>query len=231
MENQENSIIADPTQAKSTYESMDESIIKMKLALGNASLPEIFVVMVTVGYTAEKIEGMNTELTGLEALCSGQIKEHADQVEEQEKYDNKKEDVNSLFNQHRGLSRILFKGNAHARVALQLDEPNPKAYAAWNQLATNFYAQFATNPDLQLKATGVGITPAVVIAQKQGILDVQGLKESLRNESAEAQVATEIRNTAFDKIFAQYYDYMKYAKVLLAGNQLLEALGVTVKSV
>ena len=213
------------------FDTMDESILKMKLAFGNASLPEIFVVMVTVGYTAEKIEEMNAELTGLETLSFGQIKEHADQVEEQEKYDNKKEDVNSLFNQHRGLSRILFKGNAHARVALQLDEPNPKAYAAWNQLATNFYSQLTANPDLQLKATGVGITPAVVTAQKQGILDVQGLKESLRNESAESQEAPEIRNAAFDKIYAQYYDYMKYAKVMLAGNQLLEALGVTVKSV
>ncbi len=45
----------------------------MKQAFGNASLPEIFAVMVTVGYTAEKIAGLNAGLVELEALYQAQM--------------------------------------------------------------------------------------------------------------------------------------------------------------
>lgn len=216
------------TTSKRHYDTMDQSIAKMKITFGNAMLPEIFAAMVVVGYTAEKVEELNSDLAQLEALCQGQIKEHADQSEEQQKFNNKRAEVNKQFNQHRELARILFKGDTHARISLQLDAENPVAYAAWAQLVTNFYSQLTSNPALQNKANMVGITETVVAGQKQGLADVQGLKDSLRKETAEAQAATEVRDTAFDELFARYIEYIKYAKVLLRDNQMLEAIGVKV---
>ena len=70
---------------------------------------------------------------------------------------------------------------------------------------------------------------AKVAAQRQAIAEVQSLKESQSKESAEAQAATDARDAAFDALYPQYADYIKYAKVLLAGNQVLEAIGVKVK--
>jgi len=218
------------TTSKRHYETMGESIDKMKITFGNATLPEIFAAMLIVGYTAEKITGLNSELTELETLSQGQIKEYADQSEEQQKFNKKRGEVNKQFNQHRELVRILFKGDTHARVSLQLDAENPVAYAAWTQLVTNFYSQLVNNPGLQSKANIVGITEAVVAAQKQGLTDVQSLKDSLRKETAEAQAATEARDTAFDELYSQYIEYIKYAKVLLSDNQILEAIGVKVKA-
>ena len=215
---------------KNYHDTMDESIVKMKLTLGNALLPDIFPVMETVGYTAEKVAGMNAELSQLETLSQGQIKESADQDEGQEKFDIKRGEINDLFNNHRKLTRILLKGDIHAWVALQLDTDNPKAYPAWVQLLTNYYAQIAATPALQAKVQKVGITPAIVSTQSQGLLDLQKLKESLKNETAEAQAATDTRNSAFDALYPQYSEYIKYAKILLAGNQALEAIGVKVKS-
>jgi len=214
---------------KNYHDTMGESIVKMKLTLGNASLPEIFAVMVTVGYTAEKIAGMNAELSQLETLSQGQIKESADQKEEQNKFDIKRGEINDLFNNHRKLTRILLKSDIHAWVQLQLDTDNPKAYSTWVQLLTNYYAQIAATPALQAKVQNVGITPAIVLAQSQALLDLQKLKESLKNETAEAQAATDTRNRAFDALYPQYSEYIKYAKILLAGNQALEAIGVKVK--
>jgi len=230
METQEMTTPEVKKASKNYHDTMDESIVKMKMTFGNASLPEIFAVMVTVGYTAEKIAAMNAELSQLETLCQGQIKEYADQDLEQEKFDNKKDEINAGFNQHRALTRILFKGDIQSWVSLQLDTDNPKAYPAWTQLLTNFYAQIAGTPALQTKVQTVGITATTVSAQSQALLALQILKESLRKETAEAQTATDTRDRAFDALYPQYTEYIKYAKVLLAGNQALEAIGVKVKS-
>jgi len=212
------------------FDTMDESIVKMKMTFGNANLPEIFPVMETVGYTAEKVAGMKAELSQLETLSQGQIKEYADQDAEQEKFDLKRAAINDVFNKHRSLTRVLFKGDIHAWVSLQLDTANPKAYPAWAQLLTNYYAQIAATLALQAKVQTLGITAAAVSAQSTALLDLQTLKESLRKETAEAQTATDTRDRAFDALYPQYSEYIKYAKILLAGNQALEAIGVKVKS-
>ena len=212
------------------FDTMDESIVKMKLTFGNAMLPEIFEVMQTVGFTAEKIAALNTQLLHLETLCQSKILEYAEQDAEQKKFNSKKDEINAVFNQHRSLTRILFKGDIHAWVALQLDIAIPKAYPEWVQLLTNFYAQITSNAALQAKVLTVGITAATVSAQSQALLDLQTLKESLRKETAEAQTATNTRDRAFDALYPQYSEYIKYAKILLAGNQTLEAIGVKVKS-
>lgn len=164
------------------------------------------------------------------ALNGRTTPEYGDQDLEQEKFDNKKAEINAGFNQHRALTRILFKGDIQAWVSLQLDTANPKAYPAWVQLLTNFYSQITATPALQEKVQTVGITATTVSAQAQALLDLQILKESLRKETAEAQIATDTRDRAFDALYPQYSEYIKYAKILLAGNQALEAIGVKVKS-
>jgi len=96
-------------------------------------------------------------------------------------------------------------------------------------MVSNFYSQLTGTPDLQTKANTVGVTEAKVATQKQAIAALQSLKESQRKESAEAQAAIDARDAAFVALYPQYADYIKYAKILLAGNQVLEAIGVKVK--
>ena len=214
---------------KQVYETIEASIAKMKLTFNNAMLPEIFDVMLTVGYTTEKIELLKADLAQLEVLCQTQTKEAADKYNETDKFNIIKAEVDSIFSTHRGLLRILFKENIHALKALRLDESMPRTYSAWFQMVSNFYSQLAETPDILTKATAVGVTEAKVAAQRQAIAEVQSLKESQSKESAEAQAATDARDAAFDALYPQYTDYIKYAKILLAGNQVLEAIGVKVK--
>ena len=214
---------------KQVYETIEASIAKMKLTFNNAMLPEIFDVMLTVGYTTEKIELLKADLAQLEVLCQMQTKEAADKFEETDKFKLKKAEVDSIFSTHRGLLRILFKENIHALKALRLDESMPRTYSAWFQMVSNFYSQLAETPGILTKATAVGITEAKVAAQKQALAELQSLKESQCKESAEAQAATDARDKAFDALYPQYTEYIKYAKILLAGNQVLEAIGVKVK--
>lgn len=231
MENLENQITDTMTVSRNTYETMAESIAKMKLAFGNASLPEIFAVMVVVGYTAEKINDINSQLTELDTMCQSQVKENADQDEAQDIFNQKRDEITRKFNSHRGLLRIRFKGHIHERVVLQLDGEVPRSYANWTQMLNNFYSQIAQNSDLKAKVATVGIDEASITEQQQSIIELMIMKQSLRKETAEAQVATEARDRAFDALYPKYSEYIQYAKVLLPNNQLLEGLGVRVKRI
>jgi hypothetical protein len=171
---------------------------------------------------------MKGSLTHLEGLQQVQIKEYAEQFAETEKFDLKRSEIDELYTKQKALAKILFKGNVHAQTILLLLDAKPKAYSAWLQQVTNFYAQL-TAPELLAKATPVGITAVSVAAQKQGLADLQALKDSQRKETAEAQQATETRDAAFDQLYPLYSEYIKYAKIMLAGNQMLEAIGVKVK--
>lgn len=229
MDTTQNTSAEVPKPKQSTYETIDESIAKMKLTFDNATLPEIFDVLQTVGYTVERISLLKSQLTQLESLHQNQAKESADQYAETEKFNIKHAEIDSGYTTHRALLRILFKGNTHAWTALNLDELKPRNYPAWFQQVSNFYGQLTETSELQTKANTVGVTDTKVAAQKQALADLQSLKESQRKETAEAQAATEARDLTFDALYPQYTEYIQYAKILLAGNQVLEAIGVKVK--
>lgn len=229
METPNNQTTGAKAAPKRHYDTIGETIDNMKLTFGNAALAEIFTAMVVVGYTAGKIADMKAKLAHLETLCQGQTREFADQSAEQEKFNKKRDKINTIFIKDRSLARILFKSDVHSWVALQLDGETPKAYGNWKLMVSGFYAQLADNADLQAKAPNVGITAEKVAAQQLSMAELDVLKESLRKETADAQAATDARDHAFDELYPLYTEYIKYAKILLPDNQVLEAIGVKVK--
>ena len=222
---QENPGTEGKTTSKSHYKSLDKQITAMKLAFDNVTLPEIFAKMQTVGYTTERIEGMKANLSTLETKKLIQVKESAEQSNEQKKFDDKKDEVHGLYMNHVKLLRIYFAGNVHARALLNLDGTTPKAYSHWSDTLKNFYHQLADDADIQAQASTVGVSSDVVNAQITALETVNTLRESLKKESAEATAATDARDAAFDVVYPQYTELIKYAKIILDENQL-KALGV-----
>lgn len=216
--------------SKSSYKNLDEQIADMKLAFANALLPEIFNPMLAVGYTVERINGMKAKLDTLEMLAQVKTKEYADQSEEQDKFDEKKAEISTVFVRHISLARILFIDDVHSRVSLSLDGSTPRLFSSWKQTITNFYGQLTTQPELLAKASTVGITATVVNDQKNAINELEAIKECLKKETGEAQAATDARDSAFDEVYPLYVEYIKYAKIVLPDNQMLEALGVRVRA-
>lgn len=214
---------------KSRYETLDERMMKMQITFGNASLPTIFPVMLTVGYTEARIASLKAKLDSLVELQQSRTKEYAEQLDETEKFDKKHDEINAVYSTHRSLLRILFKGNTLQTNMLMLNSAVPTAYSAWDKMVDNFYSQITTSPDLLVKAQTVGITAVVIADQKKALVDLKDIKKSQRREIAEAIAATEARDNAFDELYPLYSEYVEYAKVLLTDNQALKALGVTVK--
>jgi hypothetical protein len=228
METTQNPTPEVPKTSKSHYETIDEKITKMKVTFDNASLPQIFTVMVTVGYTAAKIDDMKAKLNQLILLNADQVKENAEKSAAQKKFDDTRAEINDHFNKHRGMLRIFFKGNDSAYKTLQLNVENPTTYGNWSQLVTRFYVQLA-NPEMLAQTAAVAITMETVTAQQQALIELDSLKDSIVKESGDAVGATHARDVAYDELYPLYSDYVKYAKLLLPDASLLKMLGITAK--
>lgn len=218
----------DETKTVSTndYKSLEQMVTEMELTFNNAAIEGIYEVMLQVGYDREKIGGMQDELNTLKESMLNKTKEDADKNAEQEIFSNKRNAITVVFAKHRSLCRILLLKDVHARVSLQLDGSVPKAYSAWKEMVSNFYTQIINQPALLAKTSTIAIDATVASAQLTALAELEIEKANLTKESAEAQVATHTRDEAFDNIHPQYLEYVKYAKILLAGSPLLKALGL-----
>lgn len=229
MENIEPTINTIKKKARKTYLSLDKWIGKMKLAFGNARLVSIFPHLETVGYDDARITVLNNKLTNLIELNQGKVKANADKKAATETHFTYLKELNKEYIKHRSLLKILLGDDKLANTLLKMKGVRKMDYGNWFQDVSNFYAQLAQTPALVASATLVGITETVVLEQKQKMSNLQALKENQRKANANAQLATKLRNNAFDELQPLYSDYIKYAKVLLPNNQVLEAIGIRVK--
>ena len=202
----------------------------MKTAFDNATLPGIYEALLTVGYTTERIDSMKAMLTGLENLQVLRNKEYAEQLAESDKFETKRTEIDVLFTTHRKLTKILFKNDVQAQSALQLDKPKSAVYATWAQQVAGFYQQLNNTTSFKQKVASIGISAELITNQLTEVVELQALRDSQRKELSEAQAATDARDKVFDELYPLYTEYIQYAKVLLADNQALEAIGVRVKA-
>jgi hypothetical protein len=225
MENQKIALTKEKKSRKNTYQSLDKWIMKMQIAFGNATLPNIYPVLLTVGYDEVKIAGLNQKLSELENLCQEQTKARADKMAATDNHLKNCKEINLLYSKHRALLKILIGDDKLASTTLKLNVRKKKDFSNWFQDVHNFYGQLTLNTTLASKAACVGITLASIETQLQKLNNLQTLKEN-----GKAQLATDLRNKAFDELRPLYAEYIKYARILLAGNQVLEAIGIKVKS-
>ena len=218
-----------PEKRKNTYVSLNEWLVKMRIAFGNAKLPAILSVLQMVGYTEEMLDKLLDELAALEGLCDVQKMETSEQIAETQRFNDKRSDVNETFLMHRNLCRVLFRKNVQAQIALSLNAPTKVAYANWLRLVEGFYSQLPLSDSLKTEVAKVGISEAVISAAVANVAEMKMLKDSQKKETSEAQASTEKRDQAFDALYEKYTELIGYAKALLKGDQALEALGIVVK--
>lgn len=216
--------------SRNTYISIDEKINQMKIAFSNAKLPEILSQLQTIGYTEERFNEYLEKVAEIERFHQNQKKEYASQYAETEKVEKKRKEINDLYLRHFSLCKILFKKDTMASSALEFSGDRKSAYASWYQQVSNFYSQLLADSDMLAKIGSINIYQSDLEAQKTALQEISSLKESQKKEAGEAQKATEIRDEALDKLYPVYLEMVAYAKVLFQDNQMLEALGVVLKS-
>lgn len=212
------------------YVSLDKWILNMRIAFDNATLPNIYPTMLTVGYDEAKINGLKGKLAELTGFDQAQIKAQGEQVGATDASTKKRKEINALYLKHRSLLKILLGGNTVASVSMKLSGQRKKSYSEWFQDVSSFYTQLTQTPELTAHAASVGITLPIIDEQKQRLIELQALKETQRKKTADAQQATKLRNMAFDELRPLYTEYIKYARILLTANGTLEALGIVVRN-
>ena len=230
MENSENTNLAGgKLAAKYQYVSAEELIAKMKTAFRNAKEPEILSELETVGITESNLDDYLLEIADLEHLSQKQIKEYGEQYAETDKFNLKRIEIDSLYTRHRNLAKIIFKGDRQSNTTLGIDEGRKRAFAAWFQQVSNFYAQILANPDFKTKAETVNIKDPDITAQQTALEQITALKASQKKEIGEAQKATDTRDEALDLLYPKYTQLIGFAKILFPDDQTLEKLGIIVK--
>ncbi len=217
------------TPKRNRYLSADELITRMKVTFTNAQEPEIQSQLETVGLTKAKLEAYLLEIEQLEQLGNEQRQAYGEQYAETDKLNSKMAEIDNLYTRHRNLCKIAFKGNRQANATLGIDAGRKRAFAAWYQQVSNFYAQLLANSDFRAKAGDVNITDADITAQQNALQEISTLKESQKKDLGEAQKATEIRDKALDQLYPKYSELTAYAKVLFPNDQTLEKLGIIVR--
>ncbi|AYO57849.1 hypothetical protein CO230_06755 [Chryseobacterium sp. 6424] len=217
--------------SQNRYISAEQLIAKMKIAFSNAKQPEILSQLATVGITEPMLDGYLNEITNLELLSQKQIQEYGEQYAQTEGFNLKRAEIENTYRRHRNLAKIAMNGDRQAHTTLGTDEKVKRAYPAWYQQVSNFYAQILANPTFKAKAATVNIDDAAIAAQQAALEEISALKESQKKELGEAQKATEVRDTALDLLYPKYTRLVSFAKVLFPDDQTLEKLGIKVKSV
>ncbi|TXF77661.1 hypothetical protein [Chryseobacterium sp.] len=230
MENlQNNTPESGNTPKRNQYISADELINRMKVAFSNAQEPEIQSQLETVGITKAKLESYLQEIEQLEQLSNTQRQAYGEQYAETDRFNNKLAEIDLLYTRHRNLCKIAMKGNRQAYATLGIDKGRKRAFSAWYQQVSNFYAQLLANDDFKAKAAEVNINNADITAQQNALQEISTLKQSQKKELGEAQKATEIRDEALDLLYPKYSELTAYAKVLFPNDQTLEKLGIIVR--
>lgn len=197
----------------------------MKLTFGNATLQTIYPHLLTVGYDEARLDSFKQKLAELLGLCQARTRANAEKIAATEAHVVLCKEINKVYSQHRALLKILLGKDTLASTTLKLNVRKKKDYSNWFQEVHNFYTQLTQSAGLAAQAATVGISADDVEAQLQKIASLQA-----GNENARAQLATELRDKAFEELRKEYVQYIKYAKILMPGNQALEAIGITVKS-
>lgn len=230
METNENLLPEEQKTAKrSSHKSIPQRIAEMKIATANAQHPPVSDYLAKVGYTQESLQALNDEVLNVENLDLNQRKEYSEQYVETEKMNAKRLGVNRIYMGHVALARIMFKRNTEAQVKLNLAGRQKEAYAAWLKDVKSFYTQLAANAPLMAEALKKGFLQADIDTVLVEIAALEKLKETQKKETAEAQMATEARDAAFDAVSEKVSEMIAYAKALMGADQALEALGIVMK--
>lgn len=209
--------------------SVDERLELMKAVLSNAKLPKIQEQIAPLGFTVEKLDAMLEKIPAVEALSRKQKKEYAEKYSGTDKADKKREEISKTYMKHLSFARILFKDNVKATTALELSSKRKLGYSAWFVQVRNFYSQLLENEEFLNEIKTINIQQEEVRSMLSQLNELAKLKEAQKKETAEAQKATVERDRAFEPVFAEFSNFMAYAKVALQQEQDLEALGVIVR--
>ncbi len=225
-----NEVVTPPTVVKKNknyYETDDEYLLHVKVAINNSNHAEIAPVLTTYGYSVTAInEGKALYETAM-ALQKLQIKEYGEQYTATEKLTQAITDASGEYKKHVSIANVAFRNQKGLLSEIAALGERKKTQAAWITQANTFYKNLMTKPDYITAMTQYGQTAALLTAAANKFKDVADLYDARQTEAGEAQTATKARDNAIADLDVWYNDYSDIAVIALNEKpELLEILGL-----
>ncbi|KOH43876.1 hypothetical protein [Sunxiuqinia dokdonensis] len=199
-----------------------------QLTLTNATDPEILEATQNFNYDTERIAEGTVLLQQAQQLNIKQEKEYGEQYSATTVLDNAIDEFNdSTYMPHIRLARKLFATDNGILSMLDVNGRRRWRYEEYISQARTFYNNALSTPQVLSKFAMVNITTETLQASLDQLNNLDLLRAAQKNESGEAQQATDDRDRAMDEINEWMSLYYTVAKIALADKpQLLEKLGV-----
>ncbi len=208
--------------------SLESKLLFAQNAISNALNNEpITTAMNVYGYGETRLNEGMALYTSASGLHKKQKKEYGEQYAATDALYMARAEANADYIVHLNIARIALKDNRSADESLQLNGKRKESLSGWLEQCKAFYNNMLTTPDYLTAMAAFNITTDKLESSKTKMLDVETKYNQQLKETGEAQNATKIRDTAFDKMQEWIADFISIARIALAGTpQYLEMLGI-----
>jgi hypothetical protein len=199
--------------------------------LGVSNSPEIQSRMIPFGYTPERIDQGFTLLNKAKRLTATQVGNYGDQYSATDKVDKLLADKYANYIVTVKVARVAFKHRPDMLVKFRLTGRRSRSLSGWLNDARIMYTNILETPDALSILAMYGYSSEKLVAELDGVDQVEAMHSIRLGEKGEAQQSTLERDKAIDEICDWYSDFRAIVRIALYdAPQLLEALGIIKKN-
>jgi inosine/xanthosine triphosphate pyrophosphatase family protein len=208
------------------------SLERYRVSLENAeSQPEIATAMAELGYNPAKItEGKNL-LAQTRSVYDLNKTEDDETSAAYAVFSSKKAALTKIYKTHRKKAKVVFRDDSLTANKLAITGEMPDTYINWFEGVKKFYSLATSDTDIQTKLSRLAITPESLAEANTLITEIEDARTVYLKEVGESQNATKAKDAAMATMGYWMSEFYAVARIGLEDKpQLLEALGITVKS-
>jgi hypothetical protein len=217
----------DGKNKKSYYQTDDEYLLHVKVALNNSNQKDIDPILSAYGYPQSKIdEGKALYEIALEKQ-KNQVKEYGEQYTATENLTKAIAKVGDEYLDHVKIANVAFKNQKGVLSEIAALGGRKKTQAAWIAQANTFYKNLLAKPAYVTAMANFGQIEVILTASAAKFKDISDLYDKRQKETGEAQTATKERDNAIEELDDWFTDYAEIAVIALGKKpELLQVLGL-----
>ncbi len=211
--------------------SIDEKIALAEMHAQNTlANPEIMSMVGNFNINPEYVNETLGFITDARTLNQQQKQEYSEQYTATSQRDEKLDLVESTYDATEGIARLVL-ANSDFKTALKIGIPLPSAINAKIERMRTFYDGVLNDTNLLPLMARFNKGAEALEAEKAEVEVLAAMQQQQQKEKGEAQVATQKRNEAMEKMIARDRELTTLLKIALGKrNDLLETVGLFVRS-
>jgi len=228
-ENKNNDLtpLEDSKNNKSYYQTDDEYLLHVKVAVNNSNQKDIDPILTAYGYPQSKIEEGKALYEIALDKQKKQVQEYGEQYTATEKLTKAIAEAGEEYLVHVKIANVAFRNQKGVLAEIAALGERKKTQAGWITQANTFYKNLLAKPEYVIAMAKFGQTGEILTASAAKFKTISDLYDSRQKETGEAQTATKERDKAIAILDEWFTDYADIAVIALSKKpDLLEILGL-----